>query len=55
MDRTEQPQEYRNAGCVERDIIAGRVKIHIKSVFNKQTSLEEAMRKIVTRKLTAKS
>jgi hypothetical protein len=37
--------------CVEREIVTSGIKIHIKSIFSGQTSLDDALEKIITRKL----
>ena len=39
--------------CSERDIVIGGMKIHVKSVFNAQTTLHKALENIVLRKLAA--
>ena len=37
---------------MEREITINNMRIHIRSIFNGQTSLEEALQKIVIRKLS---
>lgn len=46
------PNTEQRAEIVEREIVINNTKIHIKSIFTGQTRLDEAMKKIITRKLS---
>lgn len=41
-----------DAVAIDREIVVDDTRIHIKSIFTGQTRLEEAMKKIIIRKLT---
>lgn len=44
-------EEKGNHVIIERDIVVNSMKIHIVSVFTGQTSMNEAIGRIITRKL----